>query len=163
MSHLRMHITYRITQAVAGIRISHGKLAKRLWRPEALNVDWREYKSMSMTSIAWIDSTLPLRLALNASLIIVFGLLHTMDGALTYLGLHFNLVEEVNPLLNVASDYFGLGYSIFLLKLLCLDVLFVLYRGRHKMYSVWNTAALASAVLFYCWVIGNNLVLVTGA
>ena len=106
---------------------------------------------------------MPLRLGANTLLIFLFGLLHTADGIVTYLGLKFASVVEVNPVLNFFAGFLGLGFSITLLKLGCLVVVTFLYLERHKMKSCWSTTALACAVTFYCWVVSSNVILVVGA
>lgn len=103
-----------------------------------------------------------LTLFVNSLLIMLFGLLHTADGIVTYVGLKFTDVDEVNPVLNFFSALMGLGFSIFLLKLICLSVIAYLFFTRRKITSCWSTATLASAVIFYCWVVSNNVVLVAG-
>jgi hypothetical protein len=103
-----------------------------------------------------------LTLTVNSLLILAFGLLHTADGIVTYVGLKFTDVDEVNPVLNFFSALMGLGASIFLLKLLCLSVIAYLFFTRRNINSCWSTATLASAVIFYCWVVSNNVVLVSG-
>ncbi len=90
----------------------------------------------------------------------MFGLLHIADGVITYLGLSFDVVDEVNPVLNFFAEHVGLGFSITTLKLACLSVLIYLFYRRHKMQSRWITATLASAVTFYSWVVSNNIFLV---
>jgi hypothetical protein len=99
----------------------------------------------------------------NTLLIILFGLLHVADGIITYLGLSFDVVEEVNPVLNFFVGILGLGFSITVLKLACLSVLIFLFYDRHKMKSRWITATLASAVTFYSWVVSSNVFLVVTA
>lgn len=157
----RMQIKLSIFQVAVKSLVLQRLIFRRLTRPASWLPDRRAINTFSSIGVELIHASLPIRFTLNALLIIAFGLLHTADGVVTYLGLHFDVVDEVNPLLNYVAGHVGLGYSIFLMKLLCLDVLFVLYRGRHKMHSAWNTAALASAVVFYCWVVSNNVVLVT--
>jgi hypothetical protein len=157
----RMQIKSSIFFAAVKSRTLQLVVVKELIRSGFWLALWRKLNVLSSMSVELLHASLPIRLTLNALLIIAFGILHTADGVVTYLGLHFNVVDEANPVLNFVAGHMGLGYSIFLMKLLCLDVLFVLYRGRHKMHSVWNTAALASAVVFYCWVVSNNVVLVT--
>lgn len=104
-----------------------------------------------------------MRYALNSLLIVLFGLLHIADGVVTYLGLRFAGLDEVNPVLNYFVGIWGLGYSISLLKLLFIAVIASLFFTRHKMKSGWNTTTLACAVAFYCWVVSNNMDLVVGA
>lgn len=100
---------------------------------------------------------------MNTLLIILFGLLHIADGIITYLGLSFDVVDEVNPVLNFFAEMLGLGFSITVLKMACLSVLIFLFYDRHKMKSRWITASLASAVTFYSWVVSNNVFLVFSA
>lgn len=99
----------------------------------------------------------------NTILILLYALLHTADGIVTYLGLKFDLVDEVNPLLIFLAGTMGLGLSIFLLKLLFLEFIAVLYFARHRMVSCWGTATLLTADAFYGWVVSNNIVLVVTA
>lgn len=101
--------------------------------------------------------------SLNTALIVMFGLLHTADGLITYLGLKFTDVDEANPLLLLVAGSLGLGLSIFLLKLLCLSFIALLFFARRNLGNCWSTASLISADAFYSWVIGNNLFLVTVA
>jgi hypothetical protein len=54
---------------------------------------------------------------MNAILIVFFALLQVADGVVTYLGLGLASVDEVNPVLGVLIELFGLGGSITLLKL----------------------------------------------
>jgi uncharacterized membrane protein len=100
---------------------------------------------------------------MKALLIVLFGLLHVADGVVTYFGLHFTDVDEVNPVLNFFIGLLGLGCSITLLKLAILAVVAFLFFERHKMKSRWITATLASAVTFYGWVVSSNVLLVVGA
>lgn len=104
-----------------------------------------------------------LKYLLNTSLILLFALLHTADGIITYLGLKFDYVDEVNPLLLFFAGTMGLGLSIFLLKLLCLEFIAVLFVARRRMRSCWGTATLVSADAFYSWVVSNNILLVAAA
>ncbi|QSA96414.1 DUF5658 family protein [Methylococcus sp. EFPC2] len=97
---------------------------------------------------------------MNAPLIVLFALLQVADGVVTYLGLSFAEVDEVNPVLNVVAEVFGLGWTITLLKLVGLAFIAFLYFDRRKMKSRWITAMLASAVSFYSWVVTNNVMLV---
>lgn len=101
--------------------------------------------------------------AFNNLLIVLFGLLHVADGVITYLGLRFAAVLEVNPLLNYFVRFMGLGCSITVLKLGIVSIIGFLYIERRKMHSCWSTATLASAVSFYLWVVSNNVFLVVGA
>jgi len=98
---------------------------------------------------------------IHSFLLVMFGLLHAADGVVTYLGLRFTDVDEANPLLVYAADNFGLGLSILLLKLACLAVVAFLFTQRRRIKSCWSTAVLTSAVYFYCWVVGNNVLLIT--
>lgn len=99
----------------------------------------------------------------NALLLVLFGLLHTADGIITYLGLKFTSVDEANPVLVFFADQFGLGYSITAMKLMCLAVIAYLFFGRRKIKSRLSTATLTGAVTFYCWVVSNNVFLVVNA
>lgn len=100
---------------------------------------------------------------MDAVLIILFGLLHVADGVVTYFGLtSFGLVE-VNPVLNYCADSFGLGCSITVLKIAELSFIAFLFAGRRNMKSRWITATLGSAVMFYSWVVTNNVMLVIDA
>lgn len=102
------------------------------------------------------------RLVANTALIASFGGLHIMDGIITYLGLTFAEVSEVNPVLNYFSGLLGLGVSITLLKLLILAAIVVIFTGRRTIRNHWGTVALALAVMFYCGVVINNVLLVAG-
>jgi hypothetical protein len=99
----------------------------------------------------------------NNILIILFALLHVADGLITYIGLRFTSVEEVNPILTYFVHLLGLGCSITLLKLGILAVIGFLYIDRYKMHNGWGTFVLASAVSFYFWVVSNNVFLVVSA
>jgi hypothetical protein len=96
-------------------------------------------------------------------LIILFGLLHVADGVVTYFGLRFFELEEVNPILTYCAEFIGLESSIVLFKLAELGFIAFLFLDRHKMRSPWITATLASAVVFYGWVVTNNVSLVLDA
>lgn len=98
-----------------------------------------------------------------ALLIVLLGLLHVADGIVTYFGLSFFGLEEVNPILNYCADAVGLGYSITLFKLAELGIVTFLFFDRKKMHSPWITATLASVVVFYGWVVTNNVTLVLEA
>lgn len=98
----------------------------------------------------------------NTSLILLFGLLHTADGIVTYFGLKFNYADEVNPVLLFFAGTMGLGLAIFALKLLCVEFIALLYVTRRNIGSCWGTATLFSADAFYSWVVSNNIVLVVG-
>lgn len=100
---------------------------------------------------------------LNSALIILFALLHTADGIVTYLGLKFDYVDEVNPVLIFFAGILGLGLAIFLLKLVCLSVIAVLFSARRNLGNCWSTFSLISADLFYSWVVSNNIFLVATA
>jgi uncharacterized membrane protein len=104
-----------------------------------------------------------LEVFVDALLIILLGLLHVADGIVTYFGLSFFGLQEVNPLLNYCADLVGLGCSITVLKLAELAVVVFLFLDRNKMRSRWITATLGSAVLFYGWVVTNNVTLVLEA
>lgn len=104
-----------------------------------------------------------LKYSLNSALLIVFALLHTADGFVTYFGLKFTSVDEANPVLVFVAGILGLGLSIFLLKLVCLSVIAMLYSGRRNLGNCWSTATLFSADAFYSYVVGNNLFLVAVA
>ena len=96
-------------------------------------------------------------------LIVFFGLLQIADGVVTYLGLSFANVDEVNPVLGLFMGTFGLGGSITLLKLVGLAFVAFLFFDRHKMKSRWITAALGVSVGFYSWVVSGNVMLVAGS
>ena len=100
---------------------------------------------------------------MNSVLIILLGLLHIADGIVTYFGLMFASVDEVNPVVNYFIALIGLGYSIFLLKSLCLLVIATLYVKRHIIKSLWCNTTLASATSFYIWVVNNNVSLIMGS
>lgn len=95
-------------------------------------------------------------------LILLFGILHIADGLVTYLGLSFAAVNEVNPLLNYFAGLWGLGLAITLLKIAILFAITYIFIGRHTIKSRWGTATLAWADTFYSWVVTNNFVLVIG-
>lgn len=100
--------------------------------------------------------------AVNAQLIVFFGLLHIADGLVTYLGLSYAAVDEVNPVLNYFAGLWGLGLAITLLKLVILVVITCIFIDRHTIKSRWGTATLAWADTFYSWVVTNNFILVIG-
>lgn len=104
-----------------------------------------------------------LKYLINTSLILLFALLHTADGIVTYFGLKFNYATEVNPVLVFFAGTMGLGLAIFALKLLCVEFIAVLYFARRNIGSCWATATLFSADAFYSWVVSNNILLVVGA
>ncbi|MDD2760534.1 MAG: DUF5658 family protein [Methylomonas sp.] len=104
-----------------------------------------------------------LKYLLNTSLILVFALLHTADGIITYLGLKFDTVDEANPVLVFFAGTMGLGVAIFLLKLLCLEFIAVLYFARRNIKGCLGTMTLLSADAFYSWVVSNNILLVAAA
>jgi hypothetical protein len=118
---------------------------------------------LSPTPAPRIANALGLRSAMDALLIILFGLLQVADGIVTYLGLRFLDLREANPVLNYCADSMGLGCSIALLKLAELGFAGFLFAARRKMKSRWITATLASAVVFYGWAVTNNLHLVVDA
>ncbi|MCQ8105662.1 DUF5658 family protein [Methylomonas sp. SURF-2] len=99
----------------------------------------------------------------NALLILFFALLHIADGVITYLGLSFAPVDEVNPVLNYVAGLCGLGLAIALLKLAILSAIACIFFGRHTIKSRWGTATLASADTFYSWVVTNNVILVVAS
>jgi uncharacterized protein DUF5658 len=103
-----------------------------------------------------------LKYLINSSLILLFGLLHTADGIVTYFGLKFNYATEVNPVLLFFAGTMGLGLAIFALKLLCVEFIALLYVTRRNIGSCWGTATLFSADAFYSWVVSNNIFLVVG-
>lgn len=107
----------------------------------------------------WLAQPKPV---LNALLILFFGLLHIADGLVTYLGLSFAAVDEVNPVLNYFAGLWGLGLAITLLKLAILFVITYIFIGRHTIKNRLGTATLAWADTFYSWVVTNNFVLVLG-
>jgi len=98
-----------------------------------------------------------------AVLIVLFGLLNIADGVVTYFGLSLFGLEEVNPMLNYCADSLGLGCSITVLKLAILCFIAFLFDNRRRMKSPWIAATLSSAVVFYGWVVANNLMLVIEA
>jgi len=102
------------------------------------------------------------RLIVNSALILLFGGLHIADGIITYLGLTFAELAEVNPLLNYFTGLLGLGGSITLLKLLILGVIAAIFIDRRTIKSRWGSATLALAVMFYCGVVINNVMLIVG-
>ena len=102
------------------------------------------------------------RQLVNSALILSFGGLHVADGIVTYLGLTFAELAEVNPVLNYFTGLFGLGVSIILLKLMILGGTAAIFIDRRKIKSRWGSATLAFAVLFYCGVVINNVLLVVG-
>jgi len=97
---------------------------------------------------------------MNAFFIIIFGLLQVADGVVTFFGLQFARVDEVNPLLNVFVGLIGLAYSITLIKLIGLAFIAFLFYDRRKLKSRWITATLGLSVSFYGWVVGSNVILV---
>ncbi len=99
---------------------------------------------------------------MNAFFIVLFGLLQVADGAVTFFGLKFAGVDEVNPVLNCIAGLLGLGLSITLIKLAGLAFITFLFFDRHKMKSRWITTTLALAVSFYSWVVSSNVILVVG-
>lgn len=105
--------------------------------------------------------TLP-RHAVNSLLIVLFALLHIADGIVTYFGLSFAQVAEVNPVLNCVAGLLGLGFAITMLKLAILFAIACIFFDRHTIKSRWGTATLAGADTFYSWVVTNNFILVLG-
>lgn len=103
------------------------------------------------------------RHTVNALTIILFGLLHIADGVVTYLGLSFTNVDEVNPVLNYFAGLVGLGLAITVLKVIILFIISFIFFDRHSIKSCWGTATLVSADTFYSWVVANNFILVMGA
>ncbi len=97
---------------------------------------------------------------LNTMMILLFGLLHVADGVVTYLGLSFTSVDEVNPLLNYVAGQMGLGSAIFSLKLVILLVITSIFFDRHSIKGRLGTVTLFSADTFYGWVVTNNCLLV---
>lgn len=102
------------------------------------------------------------RFACNTVLIVLFALLHIADGFITYLGLSFTQVDEVNPLLNYAAGILGLGRAIVLLKLIILGCIAAIFFDRCTIKGRWATVALMLAVVFYGGVVTNNVLLVVG-
>lgn len=119
------------------------------------------YKRSPHATIRGIDPA-HIKYLINSSLILLFGLLHTADGIVTYFGLKFNYATEVNPVLLFFAGTMGLGLAIFALKLLCVEFIALLYVTRRNIGSCWGTATLFSADAFYSWVVSNNIVLVVG-
>ena len=99
---------------------------------------------------------------MNAFFIVLFGLLQVADGVVTFFGLKFANVDEVNPVLNFFAELLGLGPTITVLKLAGLAFIAFLFYDRHKMKSRWITTSLGVSVGFYSWVVSNNLILVAG-
>ncbi|MCK9605620.1 MAG: DUF5658 family protein [Methylomonas sp.] len=120
------------------------------------------YNRSPHTAILSIDPA-QFKLFINTSLILLFALLHTADGIVTYFGLKFNYATEVNPILIFFAGTMGLGLAIFALKLLCVEFIAVLYFARRNIGSCWATASLFSADAFYSWVVSNNILLVVSA
>lgn len=118
--------------------------------------------SSSHATILGVDPD-HLKYLINSSLILLFGLLHTADGIVTYFGLKFNYATEVNPVLLFFAGTMGLGLAIFALKLLCVEFIALMFVSRRNIGSCWGTATLFSADAFYSWVVSNNLFLVVGA
>jgi len=100
---------------------------------------------------------------MNAFFIVLFGLLQVADGIVTFFGLKFGNVDEVNPVLNFFAGLVGLGLSISVIKLAGLAFIVFLFLDRHKMKSRWITTGLFSSVSFYSWVVSNNVLLVVSA
>ncbi|MDT4331107.1 DUF5658 family protein [Methylomonas sp. MED-D] len=106
---------------------------------------------------------IPTRHKLNAAMLVLFGLLHIADGVITYLGLSFTDVDEVNPILNYFAGLVGLGLAITSLKVAILLVIAFIFFDRHSIKGRWGTATLVWADAFYSWVVTNNFTLVMGA
>lgn len=102
------------------------------------------------------------RFACNTVLIVLFAVLHVADGLITYLGLSFTEVDEVNPLLNYAAGILGLGRAIVLLKLIILSFIAAIFFDRCTIKGRWATVALMLAVVFYSGVVASNVMLVVG-
>lgn len=121
----------------------------------------------SMPAPAWLINrgleTGQLKYIINTSLIVLFALLHTADGIVTYLGLKFDYVDEVNPVLIYFAGFLGLGFAISLLKMICLGIIGLLFYARRNIGNCWSTATLVSADAFYSWVVSNNILLVAAA
>jgi hypothetical protein len=81
----------------------------------------------------------------------------------TYLGLSFSNVIEVNPILNFFADLLGLGFAIILLKLAILTAITFIFFDRRSIKGRLGTATLASADTFYSWVVTNNFMLLFAA
>ncbi|AEG01228.1 DUF5658 family protein [Methylomonas methanica] len=120
------------------------------------------YNRTTRTAIRGIDPV-QFKYFINTSLILLFALLHTADGIVTYFGLKFNYATEVNPILIFFAGTMGLGLAIFALKLLCVEFIAVLYFARRNINGGWATVSLLSADAFYSWVVSNNILLVVGA
>lgn len=103
-----------------------------------------------------------LRQTVNTALLTLFGGLQVADGILTYLGLRFAELAEVNPLLNYLTGLLGLGVSITLLKLVILGVIAAIFITRRTIKRHWGTVALALAVIAYCGVNVSNALLIAG-
>lgn len=97
---------------------------------------------------------------MDALLIVIFGLLHVADGVITYLGLSFFDVAEANPVLNYCADVIGLGCAIPLLKAGGMAFIIFMFFDRRRSKSRWITATLASSVIFYSYVVTQNVLLV---
>jgi len=102
----------------------------------------------------------PPRQTVNTLMILLFGLLHMADGVVTYQGLSFADVDEVNPVLNYFAAQLGLGVAIALLKFTIIAVITLIFYERCSIKSRWGTVTLASADTFYSWVVTNNFILV---
>ncbi|MCK9607016.1 MAG: DUF5658 family protein [Methylomonas sp.] len=113
--------------------------------------------------LTWrVHAPTTLRQKLNTALLTLFGGLQVADGILTYLGLRFAELTEVNPLLNYVTGLLGLGVSITLLKLAILGVITAIFTTRRTIKRDWGTVALALAVIAYCGVNISNALLITG-
>lgn len=113
---------------------------------------------VSAVSLQAIGITLRMR----ALLIILFGLLNITDGALTFHGLKFGSVAELNPVLDYLGSHLGLslGYAILAVKTLVIAALAYLLTCHYRMNRCAGILALIIANIFYLWVVGNNAHLV---
>ncbi len=98
----------------------------------------------------------------NALMIVLFGLLNVADGVVTYLGLSFANVIEVNPILNYFAELLGVGVAIVSVKLAILIIIAFIFFDRHSIQSRLGTVTLASAATFYSWVVFRNFILFMG-
>ena len=97
---------------------------------------------------------------LNAIFIILFGLLHVADGVLTYFGLSYSNVIEVNPILNYFIELSSIGYSILFVKSLIIFIIFLIFINRNNIKGQLGTIALLCANVFYVFIVFNNAILV---
>lgn len=95
-------------------------------------------------------------------MIVLFGLLNVADGVVTYLGLSFANVIEVNPILNYFAELLGVGVAIVSVKLAILIIIAFIFFDRHSIQSRLGTVTLASAATFYSWVVFRNFILFMG-